>query len=113
MSDKDEASVFELEELVNQPGTYFNPQSEVLLIVDDSHAMGQDAFDRPAFQDAEWVQISEETPVDELGVEEAMERFQTAALSGGSPTLDSTLDHDMTDDLDDDPEPELEPDEEH
>jgi hypothetical protein len=26
----------ELDELSNRPGTYFNPQTEVLLIVDDS-----------------------------------------------------------------------------
>ena len=27
---------FDLEDIVNRPGTYFNPQTEVLIVVDDS-----------------------------------------------------------------------------
>jgi len=27
---------FDIEEAVNRPGTYYNPQTEVLLVVDDS-----------------------------------------------------------------------------
>ena len=30
---------FELEELSNRPGTYFNPTTEVLIVVDDSTAI--------------------------------------------------------------------------
>ena len=31
---------FELEDLLVRPGTYFNPQTEVLIVVDDSPEMG-------------------------------------------------------------------------
>ena len=35
----------ELEELVNRPGTYFNPLTEVLLIVDDSPQLDTETLD--------------------------------------------------------------------
>jgi len=34
---------FELDEAVNRPGTYFNPTTEMLLVVDDSAALDPDA----------------------------------------------------------------------
>ena len=36
---------YELDELTNRPGTYFNPQTEVLLIVDDSPDVDHEIFD--------------------------------------------------------------------
>ena len=56
---------YELEDLVVQPGTYFNPQTEVVVIVDDSAAIDQEVFNADAFQGAEWVRVAEETAIDE------------------------------------------------
>ncbi len=39
-----EQRITELEDLVVRPGTYFNPQTEVLVIVDDSTSIGQSVF---------------------------------------------------------------------
>jgi hypothetical protein len=36
--------IVELEELADVPGTYFNPQTEVLLVVDDSTSIDQEVF---------------------------------------------------------------------
>ncbi len=66
----------ELDELVNRPGTYFNPQTEVLVIVDDSPELDSEIFNMEEYEGAEWVQISEEVPVDESRRDEMLEVFQ-------------------------------------
>jgi hypothetical protein len=66
----------ELEDLVNRPGTYFNPQTEVLIVVDDSPEMDAEIFNMEEYEGADWVHISDETPVDELRRDELLESFQ-------------------------------------
>ncbi|HEX4107036.1 MAG TPA: hypothetical protein VHX88_02820 [Solirubrobacteraceae bacterium] len=97
---------FELDELTIRPGTYFNPQTEVLLIVDDSPELDHEIFDMEDFEGADWVLISDESPVDEHARDELIERFQVRYHPGGERAA-ATLDED--DDID---EEELEPDEE-
>jgi hypothetical protein len=67
---------FELEELVNRPGTYFNPQTEVIVVVDDSPELDSEIFNMEEFEGAEWVLVSDETPVDENRRDELLESFQ-------------------------------------
>ena|SRR5205807_6535357 len=67
----------EMEELVNRPGTYFNPQIEVLLVVDDSPELDAEIFNMEEYEGAEWVLISDEVPVDENRRDELLETFQT------------------------------------
>ena len=61
----EDRSIYELEDLAVQPGTYFNPQTEVVVIVDDSASIDQEIFNMESFEGAEWVRIAEETAVDE------------------------------------------------
>lgn len=74
---------FELEELVNRPGTYFNPQTEVLVVVDDSPELDAEIFHMEEFEGAEWVLISDETPVDEDRRDQQLEAFQTRHAGAG------------------------------
>jgi hypothetical protein len=67
---------FELEELVNRPGTYFNPQTEVVVVVDDSPELDAEIFNMEEYEGADWVLISDETPVDEARRDELLESFQ-------------------------------------
>ncbi len=67
---------FALEELVNRPGTYFNPQTEVLVIVDDSPELDSEIFNMEEYEGSDWVLVSDETPVDENRRDELMEAFQ-------------------------------------
>ena len=67
---------FELDELVNRPGTYFNPQTEVLVVVDDSPELDSEIFNMEEFEGADWVLISDEVPVDESRRDELLEAFQ-------------------------------------
>ncbi len=66
----------ELEELVNRPGTYFNPQTEVLIVVDDSPEIDGEIFNMEDYEGTEWVLVSDETPVDEPRRDELLESFQ-------------------------------------
>ena len=77
-----EESVYEVEEMLNQPGTYFNPQSEVVVIVDDSASIDQEVFSNlEGYEGAEWVRVSDDVPVDEDGRDRALESFEALAQS--------------------------------
>ncbi len=67
---------FELDELLIRPGTYFNPQTEVMVVVDDSPSLDGEIFNLEEFEGADWVLISDETPVDEPQRDELLESFQ-------------------------------------
>src|SRR5215467_803549 len=72
-----EDNLYEIEELLVQPGTYFNPQTEVVVVVDDSTSIDQEVFNMEAFEGADWVRVSDEVPVDNDALDTAMERFQS------------------------------------
>jgi hypothetical protein len=97
---------FELDDLLIRPGTYFNPQTEILVVVDDSPELDREIFDTKGIEGPEWVLISDETHIDESLRDEALERFQSAHQSGTA--LDDEEDEDEDDDLEpDDEEDEL------
>jgi hypothetical protein len=73
---------YELEDLVNRPGTYFNPQTEVMVVVDDSTSLDQEIFNLEEFEGADWVLITDEVPVDEDRRDALFESFQ-ARYHGG------------------------------
>ncbi len=100
---------FELDELTLRPGTYFNPETEVLVVVDDTPEVDQAIFDgeETAPDGADWVLVSDEVPVDEARRDELMEGFQARYHSGEGSKL---RDEDEELELDDE-EDELEPDE--
>ncbi|MCB0866545.1 MAG: hypothetical protein KDB58_12600 [Solirubrobacterales bacterium] len=99
--------IYELDQLANQPGTYFNPQTEVVLIVDDSASVDQDVFDDGDFEGAEWIRISDEVPVDEGALEEALESFSSSHHPSGESVSAAYHDSDEHSDYGDDT---LEPD---
>ena len=67
---------FELDELANRPGTYYNPQTDVLLVVDDTTDVDSEIFDMEELEGAEWVLIADESPIDEARRDALVERFQ-------------------------------------
>jgi hypothetical protein len=99
---------YEIDELLLRPGTYLNPQTEVLIVVDDSAEIDQATLEADSGAgDGDWVLVSDETPVDEAARDELLERFQATYHEGGPSAV---LDDEEADDLDDE-EDELEPDE--
>jgi len=85
-----EENLYEVEELLMQPGTYFNPQTEVVVVVDDSASLDQEVFNMEAYEGADWVRISEETPIDEDGRDRILETFQTHYHPGAAGSISET-----------------------
>ena len=108
---------FGLDELLLRPGTYFNPQTEIMVVVDDSPDVDNEIFEAADVDPTQWVQISEETPLDEHQRDEMIERFQLSQqegseLGGDDEVLDDEddeLDPDEEDDEDGDEVEELDP----
>lgn len=90
MPDDPAENLYEVEQLLVQPGTYFNPQTEVVVVVDDSASIDQEVFNMEAYEGAEWVRISEETPIDEDDRDRILESFQTHYHPGSSGSVSAT-----------------------
>jgi hypothetical protein len=93
---------FDLEDILNRPGTYFNPETEVLLVVDDAPEVDQDIFEEGGV--GEWVLVGDEVPIDERAREELIERFEVRHHPGATSA--------PAEDDEEEEEEELEPDEE-
>jgi hypothetical protein len=95
---------YELEDLVNRPGTYFNPQTEVMVVVDDSTSLDQEIFNLEEFEGADWVLITDDVPVDEDRRDALFESFQARYHGGdGRAVTEAAVEN---------PDDDLEPDEE-
>jgi hypothetical protein len=95
---------FQLDELTLRPGTYFNPQTEIMIVVDDTPEVDHELFEMDEFDSDEWVLIAEDTPVDEPKRDELVERFQLTYKAGDELSADEDDDGDEEDDDEDDDE---------
>jgi hypothetical protein len=85
-----DSQLVELEELLLRPGTYFNAQTEVVVVVTDSPAIDQEIFNMEDYEGAEWVRIADEVPVDEDALDQALQSFQTSYHAGGSDSVSAS-----------------------
>lgn len=90
---------FTLDELTIRAGTYFNPQTEILIVVDDSAEVDHEIFAADEFEATDWVLVSEESPLDDDKRDELIEGFRASYRPSGDADAD---DHDELDDEDDD-----------
>jgi hypothetical protein len=98
---------YEIEEVLLRPGTYFNPQTEVLVVVDDSASMDQEIFNLEEFEGADWVLVSDELPIDEPQRDELLESFQANYHGGdGRHVSEAAVEDPDQLDLDDEPDEE-------
>jgi hypothetical protein len=94
--------IVEQDELLMQPGTYFNPQTEVLVVVDDSTSLDQEVFNMEDYEGADWVRISDDVPVDEDGRDRLLEEFQTHYHPGSTGSVSETALEQGDEELDED-----------
>ncbi len=87
------------EDLFVRPGMYFNPQTEVMIIVDDSPELDGNIFNMEEFEGAELVRISEEVPVDRDQCDRILEEFQTRYHLGGAESVSLTAAEQQGDEL--------------
>jgi hypothetical protein len=107
-----EENVYEVEQMLNQPGTYFNPQTEVVVIVDDSASADQEVFNNlEGLEGAEWVRVSDDVPVDEDGRDRALEEFETTNQGGSIAANALEASEDDFEEDEERPEPDPEPEE--
>jgi hypothetical protein len=96
---------FELDDLVTRPGTYFNPQTDVVVIVDDSVDVDNEVFDMEAIEGSDWVLIADDVPVDEARRDQLIERFQVTQSADPGAYTDEDVE-DEVEELEPDPDPE-------
>jgi hypothetical protein len=95
---------FELDELVTRPGTYFNPQTDVVVIVDDGADVDNEVFDMEAIEGADWVLIADEVPVDDALRDQLVERFQVTQSANPGAYSDEDVEDEVEELV---PDPEL------
>jgi hypothetical protein len=93
----------ELDDLLVRPGCYLNPQTEIMVVVDDSPSIDGEIFNLEEFEGADWVLISDEVPVDESRRDELLETFQ-ATYHGGDGRERPVVGDDDPDEVEPDPE---------
>jgi hypothetical protein len=85
---------FDLEDLLLRPGCYLNPQTEIMVVVDDSPSIDGEIFNMEEFEGADWVLIADEVPVDEARRDELLETFQATYHGGDGRTVEITVNED-------------------
>jgi hypothetical protein len=80
----------DVEDMLVRPGTYFNPQTEIVVIVDDSTSIDQEIFNMEAYEGSDWVRVSDDVPVDEDVLDETLETFQTHYHGGTTGSVSAT-----------------------
>ena len=68
---------YELDELVVRPGTYFNPQTEVMVVVDDSADVDLELLEDADEDEGEWILLGDDPAVDEHRRDDLVEAFAT------------------------------------
>jgi hypothetical protein len=97
-----DSRTFELDELLIRPGTYFNPQTEVLVVVDDSPELDGEIFNMEQFEGADWVLVSDELPLDEHRRDELLEGFQVTYHPGSANSIAGDDEEEEEDELEED-----------
>jgi hypothetical protein len=92
-----------LEEIVTRPGVYFNPQTEVLIVVDDSAELDGEIFNMEEYEGSDWVTISDEVPIDEDRRDELLLAFQTHYHPGDARSVSATA-NELEEEADDEPD---------
>ena len=94
---------FDLDELSARPGTYFNPETEILIVVDDSAHPGAELADET--DDGEWILVGDEVPLDDARRDELLERLEVTAVRAGQPDAEDDEIVEEEDELGPDPDP--------
>jgi len=97
-----------LDEIVTRPGVYLNPQTEVLIVVDDSAEIDGEIFNMEDYEGSDWVTISDEVPIDEERRDELLIAFQTHYHAGDARSVSATA-SELEEEADDEGEEDQDP----
>ena len=95
---------FDLDELATRPGTYFNPETEIVLVVDDSAHVDLELIEDEDDEAAEWILLGDDPAVDEHKRDELVEAFETRRARSSTPDDPDAEEEDDEEELEPDPE---------
>ena len=86
---------YQLDDLLIRPGDYLNPQTEVMVVVDDSPSIDGEIFNLEEFEGADWVLIADESRSTRRAATSCSSTFQAtyqAATAARSSEVDAKPD---------------------
>ena len=97
---------FDLDDIAARPGTYFNPETEILIVVDDSAHPG--AVLAEDADDGDWILVGDDVPLDETRRDEMLERLEVrAARADQREDVEDDEHVEEEDELEPDPDPDV------
>jgi hypothetical protein len=94
---------FDVDEILTRPGTYFNPETEILIVVDDSAHPGAQLADD--VDEGDWILVGDEVPLDDAERDELLERLEVSAVRAEEPDAEDDEVVEEEDELEPDPDP--------
>ena len=94
---------FDVDELLTRPGTYFNPETEIVLIVDDSAHVDLELIEDEE-EGAEWILLGDDPAIDEHKRDELVEAFETRRARSSAREDPDEDEVDEEDELEPDPD---------
>ena len=94
---------FDVDELLTRPGTYFNPETEIVLVVDDSAHVDLELIEDEEVG-AEWILLGDDPAIDEHKRDELVEAFETRRARSTAPEDPDEDEPDEDDELEPDPD---------
>jgi hypothetical protein len=95
---------FDVDELLTRPGTYFNPETEIVLIVDDSAHVDLELIGDEEDDTAEWILLGDDPAIDEHKRDELVETFETRRARSSTPDDPDADDEGEEEELEPDPD---------
>ena len=96
---------FDVDELLTRPGTYFHPETEIVLVVDDSAHVDLELIEDEE-EGAEWILLGDDPAVDEHKRDELVEAFETRRARSAAREDPDEDEPDEEDELEPDPDEE-------
>ena len=90
---------FDVDEILTRPGTYFNPETEIVVVIDDSATVDLELIEDEDDDAAEWILLGDDPAIDEL-----IETFETRRARSSAREDPDEDEVDEEDELEPDPE---------
>jgi hypothetical protein len=94
---------FDVDELLTRPGTYFNPETEILLVIDDNATVDLELIDDEE-EGPEWILLGDDPAIDEHKRDELVESFETRRARSAAREDPDEDEVDDEDELEPDPD---------
>jgi hypothetical protein len=95
---------FDVDELLTRPGTYFHPETEIVLVVDDSAHVDLELIEDEEDEGSEWILLGDDPAIDEHKRDELVEAFETRRARSSAREDPDEDEVDEEDELEPDPD---------